>query len=120
MRTGSATAIQDPAIVERLVREQVPLDVCPTSNVAHSLFPSLEAHPVVALWRAGVNMTISSDDPPFVRTTLTDELRHIVRLAELTRDDLIELQRRGARNSFAAPEVKAEILAEIDAWAAGG
>ena len=113
------TAIQDPALVERLVREQVPLDVCPSSNVAHSLFPSLEAHPFAAFWRAGVNMTISSDDPPFVHATLTDELRHVVRLAGLCRDDLVELQRRAARNSFAAPDVKAEILSEIDAWAAG-
>jgi adenosine deaminase len=48
-------------------------------------------------------MTISSDDPPFMNTRLTDELRQFVRIAGLTRDDLAELQRRGARNSFAAP-----------------
>ncbi|HYN69752.1 MAG TPA: adenosine deaminase [Candidatus Eisenbacteria bacterium] len=114
------TAIEDPALLERLVREQVPLDVCPSSNVGLSLFPSLEAHPFTAFWRAGVNMTISSDDPPFVRTTLTDELRHVVRLAGLARGDLEELQRRAVRNSFAAPDVKAEIHSEIDAWAAGG
>ena len=49
---------------------------------------------MTAFWRAGANMTISSDDPPFFGTTLTDELRHLVRIAELTRDDLAELQRR--------------------------
>jgi adenosine deaminase len=113
-------AIRDPALLERLVREQVVLDVCPSSNVAIGEYPSLEAHPMTAFWRAGVNMTISSDDPPFFATTLTDELRHIVRLAGLTRDDLAELQRRAARHSFAAPEVKAQLLAEIDAWAAAG
>ncbi len=114
------TAIDDPVLVERLVREQVPLDVCPSSNVGISIFPSLEAHPFAAFWRAGVNMTISSDDPPFMNTTLTDELRHVVRIAGLTRNDLAELQRRAARNSFAAPEVKAEIIAVIDAWVAAG
>jgi aminodeoxyfutalosine deaminase len=113
------TAIEDPELLARLVREQVPLDVCPSSNVRLSVFPSLEAHPFAAFWRAGVNMTISSDDPPFVGTTLTDELRHVVRLAGLSREDLVELQRRGARNAFAPPSVKAEILAEIDAWATG-
>jgi adenosine deaminase len=80
----------------------------------------LEAHPVTTYWERGVNMTISSDDPPFFRTTLTDELRHVVRLAGLTRDDLGELQRRAARNSFAPPEVKAQLIAEIDAWATAG
>jgi adenosine deaminase len=110
-------AIHDPALLDRLVREQVVLDVCPTSNVATGLFPSLESHPVATFWRAGVNMTISSDDPPFMRTTLTEELRHVVRLAGLSRDDLAELQRRAARAAFADGETKAGILYEIDRWA---
>jgi aminodeoxyfutalosine deaminase len=112
-------AIREPELLERIVREQVALDVCPSSNVQISLYPSLEAHPVAAFWRAGVNMTISSDDPPFFGTTLTDELRHVVRLANLTRDDLAELQRRAVRNSFASPEAKAGLLGEIEAWVAG-
>lgn len=112
-------AIDDPALLARLVRDQVPLDVCPSSNVGIGRFPSLEAHPAADFWRAGVNMTISSDDPPFFGTTLTDELRAFVRLAGLSRDDLGELQRRAARNSFAAQSVKDEVVAAIDAWAAG-
>jgi adenosine deaminase len=113
-------AIRDPDLLERLIRDQVPLDVCPSSNVAISLFPSLEEHPFREFWRRGVNMTISSDDPPFFRTTLTDELRHAVRLCGRTRDDLAELQRRAARAAFATAEVKADVLAQIDAWAAAG
>lgn len=113
-------AIRDPALLARLVRDQVVLDVCPSSNVALGLYPSLDAHPVAAFWDAGANMTISSDDPPFVDTTLTHELRHVVRLARLTRDDLAELQRRAARHSFASPEAKAGLLSEIEAWVAGG
>ena len=112
-------AIDDPSLLARLVRDRVVLDVCPSSNVGTGHCPSLEAHPVAAFWRAGVNMTISSDDPPFFHTTLTDELRHVVRLAGLTRNDLAELQRRAARHSFASPEAKAAILAEIEAWVAG-
>ena len=112
-------AIRDPDLLDRLVRNQVVLDVCPTSNVRVGLFPSLEAHPVAAFWRAGVNMTISSDDPPFMHTTLTDELRHVVRLAELSRDDLAELQRRAARATFASEATKVDLIARIDAWVAG-
>ncbi len=102
-------AIRDPALLERLVRDRVVLDVCPSSNVAIGEYPSLEAHPVSAFWRAGATMTISSDDPPFFRTTLVDELRHVVRLAGLTRDDLAELQRRAARHSFASEPAKAAL-----------
>lgn len=111
-------AIHDADLLARLIREHVPLDVCPSSNVSIGLFPTLEEHPVTRFWRDGVTMTISSDDPPFFRTTLTDELRHVVRLARLSREDLVALQRRAVDVSFAAPETKAAVRAEIDAWVA--
>lgn len=109
-------AIEDTALLERLVREEVPLDVCPFSNVATGLYPSLEDHPAAQLWRAGATVTISSDDPPFFATTLTDELRDFVRIARLDRHDLAELQRRAARVSFAAEDVRRELSDAIDAW----
>jgi aminodeoxyfutalosine deaminase len=112
-------ALRDPLLVERLVREGVVLDVCPSSNVRIGEFPSLEAHPMVPFWEAGVNMTISSDDPPFFATTLTDELRHLVRLAGLTRDDLATLQRRAAAAAFCDPSTRRDLRARIDAWADG-
>lgn len=111
-------AIHDPELFERIVRERVVLDVCPTSNVGIGLFPTLEDHPVVAFWKAGVEMTISSDDPPFFGVTLIDELRNVVRLADLTRDDLAELQRRAARHAFVSDAIRADLIARIDAWVA--
>ncbi len=66
-------------------------------------------------------MTISSDDPPFFPTTLTDELRHVVRIAGLTRDDLADppATRRSTRVRHIGGE-GVELLGEIDAWAASG
>ena len=110
-------AIRDPSLLERLIRDQVPLDMCPSSNVGIGLFPSLEDHPVVPFWQAGVTMTISSDDPPFFGTSLTDELRHVVQLAGLSRSDLIELQLRAAHVSFAPPTARAELETAIRARA---
>jgi adenosine deaminase len=114
------SAIQDPALVERYVRDRVVLDVCPTSNVAIGEYPSLEAHPMRAFWDAGVSFNISSDDPPFFGVTLTDELRNVVRVLELSRSDLAELQRRGARAAFQPQAVRDELVARIDAWEAAG
>ena len=111
-------AIGDPVLLDRLVRDQVVLDVCPSSNVGTGLFPSLAAHPVAAFWRAGVNMTISSDDPPFFNTTLIDELGHVVRLAGLSQADLAILQRRAARAAFADDNARDAMVANIDAWLA--
>lgn len=112
-------AIHDPALLERLVRDATVLDVCPSSNVAIGLFPSLEAHPFAALWHAGANVTVSSDDPPFFGTSLTDELRHVVRVVGLSRDDLAELQRRAARAAFLPDADRATLVALVEAWVMG-
>ena len=109
-------AIRDEAVLTRLIRDHVVLDVCPSSNVAIGEFPSLEAHPMTEFWRRGVEMTISSDDPPFFATTLSDELRHLVRIAGLEREDLATLQRRAVRHSFAPADVRESLLAAIDEW----
>jgi adenosine deaminase len=111
-------AADDPALLDRLVRDRVVLDVCPSSNVRTGHFPSLEAHPMKEFWNAGVNMTISSDDPAFFHTTLTDELQNVVRVVGLSRDDLGELQRRAITGSFASAEAKAALHAELEAWLA--
>lgn len=119
-RIGHGIAsVRDPELVARLARDQVPLEVCPTSNVLVGLAPSLERHPIVDLWRAGVNVTVHSDDPAMFRTTITDELAHAVRLLELDAAGLAELERRAARAAFAPADVRERVLAEIDAWAAG-
>ncbi len=72
-------AIEDPALVEELVEMKIPLGVCPTSNVALSVYPELAAHPFESLRAAGARVTVNSDDPPFFETTLSQEY---LRLAE--------------------------------------
>ena len=112
-------AIHDRSVLDRLAREQVRLVICPSSNVGIGLFASLEEHPIAEFWRHNIDFSVSADDPPFFHTTLVDELRHVVGLAGLSRRGLAELQRRGARNSFATREAKDEILAAIDLWERG-
>lgn len=117
-RIGHGVAvIRDARLLARLIRDRVPLDVCPTSNVQIGLFPSLEEHPVARFWEAGVNMTISSDDPHLMGTSLTQELAHVVRLAGLGAADLAELQRRTARVAFLPGPDRRALEARVDAWA---
>jgi adenosine deaminase len=57
--------LEDPALVKRLADEQMPLTVCPLSNVKLCVFPSLDRHNLVQLLAAGVCVTINSDDPAY-------------------------------------------------------
>jgi adenosine deaminase len=113
------SSVQDPGLVEELARSGVPLDVCPSSNVALGFYPSVEEHPFVELWRAGVNVNVSTDDPPMVGSTLSGELAKVAAAVGLSLADVVELQRRAIRASFAPTLLKERVLAEIDAWAAG-
>lgn len=118
-RIGHGVAVADvPDALSRVVREGVPLEVCPTSNVVLGGFPDHASHPVATLWAAGANITVNSDDPPFFGTTLLDELRHAERLAGLDRGDLALLQRRAIAASFLPPDVAARLLGQVDAWEA--
>ncbi len=66
-------AIEDLALVDRLAEDGVVLEVCPGSNIALGLYPGVRAHPIGELHRRGVKVTISTDDPPFFRTTMALE-----------------------------------------------
>jgi adenosine deaminase len=65
--------IEDAALTAELVRRQIPLDACPTSNLCLGVYDSFASHSLPALLDAGLNVTINSDDPPMFNTTLTEE-----------------------------------------------
>jgi adenosine deaminase len=65
--------LEDPELVAELRDRQIPLDVCPTSNVCTGVFASLESHALPRMLEVGLNVTIGSDDPPMFNTTLTGE-----------------------------------------------
>jgi adenosine deaminase len=118
-RIGHGVAsIRDPALMERLVRDQVVLDVCPSSNVGIGAFPSLEAHPIGAFIAAGMHVTVSSDDPPFFRTTLTRELVEVARATGLDARAVVDLQRQAARAAFLPAAEREALGRRIDEAAA--
>jgi len=113
-------SIDDPALVAYLVRHQIPLEICPTSNVATRSVPSLAHHPLPALVEAGVVVTINSDDPPMFSTTLNNEYAIAAGLLGLDAAGLAELARAAVRASFAPARTKSAVLAEIDYAASVG
>lgn len=66
-------AIEDTRLMDYLRDKQIPLEVCPSSNICLKVFPSLEEHCLPGLMEHGIVVTINSDDPPMFNTTLTRE-----------------------------------------------
>ena len=90
--------LEDPAVVARLAAEQIPLTVCPLSNVKLRVFPSLEQHNLRQLMAAGLRVTVNSDDPAYFGGYVNENFRAVQRALGLSRAEL----RRLAKNSFLA------------------
>ena len=117
-RIGHGTSsIKDPALVEHLVEHQIPLEVCPSSNIATRAVATLDEHPLSAFRDAGVVVTINSDDPPMFGTSLNREYEIAADLLALDEAGVADLARTAVRVSYAPDDVKDRILGEIDAAA---
>ncbi|GGW75019.1 aminodeoxyfutalosine deaminase [Streptomyces lucensis JCM 4490] len=119
-RIGHGTSsAQDPALLAHLAEHRIPLEVCPTSNIATRAVRALEEHPIREFTRAGVLVTINSDDPPMFGTDLNNEYAVAARLLDLDERGLADLAKNAVEASFLDAPGKARIAAEIDAYTAG-
>ena len=103
-------AMEDPALVEDLRERQIPLDVCPTSNICLKVYPSLEEHPLPKMLNLGLNVTLNSDDPPMFSTSLTEEYVKAVEVMGLSLAQLEGLVRNGINASTLGAAEKADLL----------
>jgi aminodeoxyfutalosine deaminase len=118
-RIGHGTSsAQDPALLAHLAEHRIPLEVCPSSNIATRAVPTLDQHPVTAFREAGVVITVNSDDPPMFATTLNREYEIAAGLLGLDAAGVADLARTAVDVSFAEPDVKVRLRAEIDAYVA--
>lgn len=118
-RVGHGIAcLADPRLVAHLRETQLPLDVCPTSNVCTGQVARIEDHPLPRMLEEGLFVTLNSDDPPMFATTLAGEYRVAARALGLGRAELAQLARNAVTASYLARERKQALLAEIDALVA--
>ena len=111
-------AADEPALVSALIACGVTLDLCPTSNAQASIVPSVAEHPLARLHRAGVSVTLSTDDLTVSDITLSREYERALDEIGLSLDELWAIDRRALDVAFADPETLARLRAEFDAWGA--
>jgi aminodeoxyfutalosine deaminase len=120
-RIGHGTsAAQDPDLLVHLAAEQVPLEVCPSSNIATRAVATLAEHPITTFRDAGVVVTVNSDDPPMFNTTLNREYGIAADLLGLDQGGVADLARTAVRVSFLDDAGKRRLTDEIDAYQAAG
>ena len=106
-------AAEDPDLVELLRRRGIALELCPTSNVATGLIPSIEEHPARALYDAGALTTINTDDGAFFDTNIEKELRLAHERLKFTREEVRQMLFHSAGAAFIAGTERRRLAREI-------
>lgn len=106
--------IGDPELVERLKNGQIPLTVCPLSNVRLRVFDTMADHNLKRLLDLGLRVTVNSDDPAYFGGYLTENYLAAQEALNLEPDDILTLARNSFLAAFLAPEEKGRYLEELD------
>lgn len=113
-RIGHALhAWQDEELMQRLVAEQVPLEICISSNVRTGCCTAMQAHPVRRYFDAGAMVTLNSDDPEMFGTSLAREYQLAQNVFGFTNDQLRQMAKNSFISSFLTEEKKREFLANF-------
>jgi adenine deaminase len=111
-------ALDNPTLVERLVREQVPLTVCPLSNVRLCVVDTIANHPLRAMLDRGLLVTVNSDDPAYFGGYLNENYIAVQQALGLTDAQLAQLARNSFNASFLPTADKQALVARVDAYEA--
>lgn len=109
-------SMEDEELVERLVAEQMPLTVCPLSNVRLRAVDTLAVHPLPGMLERGLNVCVNSDDPAYFGGYLDDNLARLLEVFDLSTAQLVRLAENSVRSAFISDERRQELLAEIHEW----
>jgi len=111
-------SLEDEALVERIISDDLTLTVCPLSNHKLCVVSDLALHPIKAMLDVGLKATINSDDPAYFGGYVNDNFSAVTKAVGLTRDEIVTLAKNSFTGSFLTPEEIAAHLAEIDAYCA--
>ena len=110
-----ARAIEDIALVEEIAERGVVLELCPGSNVALGIFPTFRQHPIGEMYRRGVKVTVSTDDPPFFHTTMEREYQMLHEAFDWDDGVFAGIARTSLDAAFCDADTKARIRKTLEA-----
>lgn len=106
-------SLEDPALMQHLQREQIHLEVCPTSNVRIGLYESYEKHPVDRLRRSGLSVGINTDGRTLVNVSLGEEYRSLQEVFEWSPGDFLQCNANALRAAFIPEDVRTGLMGRI-------
>ncbi len=106
---------EDPALMQRLIAEKMPLTVCPLSNLKLCVVDDMQQHNIRRLLQQGVHVTVNSDDPSYFGGYMNDNFIAIAEALDLSNDELKQLAINSFEASFISEADKANWISKIKA-----
>lgn len=107
-------SIHSAALMQRLKEEQIPLTVCPNSNIELKVFDTYSEHNIKELLDFGLNISVHSDDPAYFKGYINQNFINLYENLPLSEDDIITLVKNSFRSSFIDDDLKETYLAKVD------
>jgi len=102
-------SLEDAQLVEHLQRHQIPLTVCPCSNVSLNVFEQMQDHVLPQMLDAGLKVTVNSDDPAHFGAYLTENLTSVQQHCGITDQQIVAMMQNAVDASFASEQRKSEL-----------
>ena len=109
-------SVDDPKLIDFLVKSQIPLTVCPLSNIKLCVFDEMSQHNIKQLLDLGVRVTINSDDPAYFGGYMNENFLATQAGLKLSKEDLYRISRNTIEASFISSERAAELKTELDEY----
>jgi adenosine deaminase len=107
-------SIEDKALLAELIKRDIVLEICPTSNILAGIYPDFKSHPLKKLYDLGVKVTLNSDDPGLFGNSIGQEYKVAKEKFGFTDLQLIDLTRTAIKASFADQETKNKLLQKVE------
>ena len=111
-------ALDDPGLVARLVRERIPLTVCPLSNLRLKVVDDIRRHPLRTMMDKGLFVTVNSDDPAYFGGYVNENFAAVQEGLGLSDEDLAQLARNSFEAAFLPQEDKRRLVRQVDDYVA--
>ena len=109
-------SINSEELMKRLKEEQIPLTVCPNSNIELKVFQTYKEHNIKKMLDYGLNVTVNSDDPAYFKGYMNKNFLNLCENLPLRKEDIIKLVKNSFRSSFISDELKEKYLKKVDEY----
>jgi adenosine deaminase len=113
-RIGHGTrSYESDDLLNTLIKRQIPLEMCPLSNVRTGVVDSLSNHPIHRYMNLGILVSVNSDDPRMFNTSLEKEFLELIHTFKMKKDDIYQLQKNAIQSAWCDIDLKKSLSNEL-------